>query len=182
MRYSHDAKKFLSSGDLTAEFKVPFEYPNTEANLVWGDPAVGGVSIAEIEHYFDTTMAPFVKNLVDKQCECAKSKCSGHGRCFANNTACYCNEGYSGADCSHRVEPEFSVEQPTVATIPNDAVACPGGVSHCPAGTTCGQLSTGRWYCCPAADATICGNFFNCCPGGYKCNMTSWHEGSCQKK
>jgi hypothetical protein len=44
MRYGNDDKVFLDPVHLSAEFEVPFEFPHVESLLVWGDPAVGGVS------------------------------------------------------------------------------------------------------------------------------------------
>ncbi|KAM4598167.1 granulin a [Polymixia lowei] len=50
--------------------------------------------------------------------------------------------------------------------------------SRCPEDSTCCQLSTGQWGCCPLHKAVCCADMEHCCPQGYSCNMGS---GSCQK-
>ncbi|XP_029505942.1 progranulin-like [Oncorhynchus nerka] len=50
--------------------------------------------------------------------------------------------------------------------------------NRCPEGSSCCQLSTGQWGCCPLRKAVCCGDDEHCCPQGYSCNMGS---GTCQK-
>ncbi|KAJ7987703.1 hypothetical protein DPEC_G00329240 [Dallia pectoralis] len=51
--------------------------------------------------------------------------------------------------------------------------------SSCATGTTCCQLSTGDWGCCPLVKAVCCTDHEHCCPQGYSCNMQT---GTCDKK
>ena len=51
------------------------------------------------------------------------------------------------------------------------SVICPDGGSQCPTGNTCCQLSTGRWGCCPVANAVCCSDGVHCCPEGKTCNL-----------
>ena len=44
--------------------------------------------------------------------------------------------------------------------------ACPGGSSECPDQTTCCQLSSGDWGCCPLPNAVCCEDHLHCCPEG----------------
>ena len=53
---------------------------------------------------------------------------------------------------------------------PAGSVTCPDGVAYCPAGNTCGQLTTGMWACCPLPDAVNCGTHTGCCPKGTLCD------------
>ncbi|XP_074512001.1 granulin a [Sebastes fasciatus] len=57
------------------------------------------------------------------------------------------------------------------------AVQC-DRLNQCPEHTTCCQLLTGEWGCCPLQDAVCCPDKQHCCPQGYTCNMAS---NSCQK-
>uniref|UniRef100_A0A8C7CLP7 Granulin a n=1 Tax=Oncorhynchus kisutch TaxID=8019 RepID=A0A8C7CLP7_ONCKI len=51
--------------------------------------------------------------------------------------------------------------------------------NRCPEGSSCCQLSTGQWGCCPLRKAVCCADEEHCCPQGYSCNMGS---GTCQKR
>ena len=46
-------------------------------------------------------------------------------------------------------------------------VVCPGGGAQCPSGTTCCQLSSGEYGCCPIPNAVCCNDHLHCCPSGY---------------
>ncbi|XP_041943510.1 granulin a isoform X1 [Alosa sapidissima] len=50
--------------------------------------------------------------------------------------------------------------------------------SSCPSGSSCCQLSNGKWGCCPLIEAVCCSDQAHCCPRGYTCNLEA---GSCQK-
>ncbi|XP_045069369.1 progranulin-like isoform X2 [Coregonus clupeaformis] len=71
-----------------------------------------------------------------------------------------------------------------LAAEPDDsALAAPPSVkcdaqNSCPEGSSCCQLSTGQWGCCPLCKAVCCADEEHCCPQGYSCNMGS---GTCQK-
>jgi hypothetical protein len=45
-------------------------------------------------------------------------------------------------------------------------------------GTTCCQLSTGDWGCCPLENAVCCEDHLHCCPQGYTCDVK---DGRCNK-
>ncbi|KAI1896514.1 hypothetical protein AGOR_G00095560 [Albula goreensis] len=49
----------------------------------------------------------------------------------------------------------------------------------CATGTTCCQLPTGQWGCCPLVKAVCCEDHEHCCPQGYICNMKSE---TCERK
>lgn len=51
--------------------------------------------------------------------------------------------------------------------------------SSCASGTTCCQLQTGEWGCCPLVKAVCCADQEHCCPQGYSCKMQT---GTCEKK
>ncbi|NXA57688.1 GRN protein, partial [Nothocercus julius] len=65
-------------------------------------------------------------------------------------------------------------------------VKCDDGTS-CPDGSTCCQLSSGKWGCCPLEQAVCCPDHVHCCPQGYTCDpeggsclqgetRVPWHE------
>uniref|UniRef100_A0A3Q3WGW6 Granulins domain-containing protein n=1 Tax=Mola mola TaxID=94237 RepID=A0A3Q3WGW6_MOLML len=51
--------------------------------------------------------------------------------------------------------------------------------SQCPKHTTCCQLDSGKWGCCPLQNAVCCPDKQHCCPHGYTCDPTST---SCHKR
>ncbi|XP_055901658.1 uncharacterized protein ZC84.1 isoform X4 [Biomphalaria glabrata] len=56
-------------------------------------------------------------------------------------------------------------------------VPCADG-SQCPDGSTCCQLASGGYGCCPLVQATCCADHVHCCPNGYKCDLSA---GTCVK-
>lgn len=297
-RYDNNPKTFLSEQDLKSLFAVPFEFPHTgtlmlycalflnlirclrtAALLKWGDPAIGHVTVSQLQKNFDERLGQFITDTVEDLCACAKSHCSGHGRCFtwtkpppappapvppsprpgpqpvgceallhalfgptardhgcrpptsqskcsectvgehgdalrragcsasqetqfcknasvtttrtgalnphADSAAgpyCYCDRGWSGADCSTRDE-ATARDKPLIGprtsdvsaddTTRGDSVMCTDGITSCPANTSCGQFVTGLFGCCPLPSATICDYQDGpwCCPQGYSCDL-----------
>uniref|UniRef100_A0A8C4T306 Granulins domain-containing protein n=1 Tax=Erpetoichthys calabaricus TaxID=27687 RepID=A0A8C4T306_ERPCA len=51
--------------------------------------------------------------------------------------------------------------------------------TSCAAGSTCCQLPTGKWGCCPLVKAVCCSDGQHCCPQGYHCNI---QVGTCEKE
>ncbi|MBN3308823.1 GRN protein, partial [Amia calva] len=51
--------------------------------------------------------------------------------------------------------------------------------TSCASGTTCCQLPTGKWGCCPLVKAVCCSDHEHCCPQGYRCNIEA---GTCEKQ
>ena len=57
------------------------------------------------------------------------------------------------------------------------AIKCKDG-TECPWGSTCCMLDSGKYGCCPMANATCCDDHIHCCPEGYKCDSKN---SSCTK-
>ncbi|XP_042370150.1 progranulin-like, partial [Plectropomus leopardus] len=51
-------------------------------------------------------------------------------------------------------------------------------MSQCPEHTTCCQLKTGKWGCCPLPNAVCCPDKEHCCPQDYTCSVAS---NACQR-
>ena len=172
MRYKDDSKTFLDEVHLKAEFEVPFEFPHVESVLVWGDPAVGHVTIEQINTAFEGPQG--LKQLIHRvgaaKCQCSASMCGGHGRCYGvgvgGYAACECFEGFSGVNCTTKTG--RVVAEPASTLHTGSATICPDGISSCAGGQTCGQFVGGRWGCCPLPNAVLCNQ--HCCPAGYACD------------
>ncbi|KAM9000134.1 progranulin isoform 1-T2 [Sarcophilus harrisii] len=55
-------------------------------------------------------------------------------------------------------------------------VVCPDAHSQCPEGTTCCQLPSGSYGCCPLPNAVCCQDQLHCCPQATICDL---QEGKC---
>ena len=49
------------------------------------------------------------------------------------------------------------------------SVECSDG-SACPDGSTCCELASGGYGCCPLPNAVCCSDGVHCCPNGYTCS------------
>ncbi|KAM9488533.1 granulin b [Clarias gariepinus] len=61
-------------------------------------------------------------------------------------------------------------EIPGEFTHSNDVI-CPDKVSTCPDKTTCCQLPSGSYGCCPMPSAVCCEDHMHCCPAGTVCDL-----------
>jgi hypothetical protein len=185
MRYGNNDTQFLDEAHLKAEFEVPFEFPNVESVLVWGDPAVGHVTTAEINAAFEGPhgLKQLIQTVGTAKCNCGKSMCSGHGRCYGEGgySECQCFDGWSGDNCTKQLQSTTTLTS-EVSRVPQSqdqdrvqaaTAVCPDGISSCLTEQTCGQFENGRWGCCPHPGATLCGDARHCCPSGYACDKAA---------
>ncbi|XP_034448433.1 granulin a isoform X2 [Hippoglossus hippoglossus] len=92
-----------------------------------------------------------------------------------------CDE--SGTHCvkGELVIPSYTKLAATTTTssvqADSSSVQC-DALNLCPERTTCCQLVTGEWGCCPLQNAVCCPDKEHCCPQGYSCNTgsTSCHK------
>ncbi|KAG8505082.1 LOW QUALITY PROTEIN: Progranulin [Galemys pyrenaicus] len=50
-------------------------------------------------------------------------------------------------------------------------ILCPDGRSRCPDGSTCCELSSGKYGCCPMPNASCCADHLHCCPQDTVCDL-----------
>ncbi|XP_063760511.1 granulin a isoform X2 [Eleginops maclovinus] len=95
--------------------------------------------------------------------------CPKNYKCNEDKTTCFKGE----------VEIPWYTKLPAINSIMAhpSSVECEGQ-AQCPEHTTCCQLETGEWGCCPLQNAVCCPDKEHCCPQGYTCNIGSK---SCQK-
>ncbi|XP_077407642.1 granulin b [Vanacampus margaritifer] len=85
--------------------------------------------------------------------------CDDGAHCCPSDTVCDLQRGICRPARGHR-------------TLPTD-VDCPDKQSTCPDESTCCQLSSGDYGCCPMPDATCCSDHLHCCPHGTVCNLAA---------
>ncbi|XP_034749303.1 granulin a isoform X1 [Etheostoma cragini] len=110
-------------------------------------------------------------------CPLPKAVCCDDGsHCCPNGYTC--NESKTSCVKGEVVIPWYT-KLPATSSMETDpsAVQC-NGLHQCPQHTTCCQLMTGEWGCCPLQNAVCCPDMEHCCPQGYTCNIASK---SCQK-
>jgi hypothetical protein len=190
-RYSHappgNSSPFLDLQHLQAEFEVPFEFPHVEAVLVWGDPAVGHVTVEQINAAFAnpaTGLRQLIQTVATKKCDCAKTMCGGNGRCYGvgGYASCHCFDGYSGPNCTKQtsaLSTTGETEQRSAGAAQGAnanahlARASPHGVGLDSVGWLDADGSGGDRVVCPDAISSCaagqtCGQFvggrWGCCP------------------
>ncbi|XP_057682996.1 granulin b [Corythoichthys intestinalis] len=118
---------------------------------------------------------------------CCFMKSAGEWGCCPLPRAVCCEDGSHCCPAGHTCRPHRSScsrglgEVPWLAKIPALATAADvkcDDKSSCAAGTTCCELPTGEWGCCPLVKAVCCADREHCCPQGYSCNMAT---GTCEK-
>ncbi|KAM7371567.1 hypothetical protein PAMP_008790 [Pampus punctatissimus] len=89
-----------------------------------------------------------------------------------------CNEHQTSCVKEGLVIPWYT-KLPATTNIQADhsSVQC-DAQNKCPEKTSCCQLSTGEWGCCPIQNAVCCSDKKHCCPEGYSCNTYAQY---CQK-
>ena len=109
---------------LKVSLLTPFEFGITDAVMIWGDSDAQDQPPnrrQQLQADLTDNIAPITAAFTKQACACAKASCSGHGRCHSPppqppaealagpgaggaarkaNVLCFCDDGYSGGDCS----------------------------------------------------------------------------------
>ncbi|XP_061613162.1 granulin b isoform X2 [Phyllopteryx taeniolatus] len=105
-------------------------------------------------------------------CPLAKAVCCDDKRhCCPEGTAC----DLSRSICASAGR-DWRGWRPLVEKLP--AGPGLGAPATCPDETTCCQVSSGAYGCCPVPDATCCSDRLHCCPHGTVCNLAA---GTCDE-
>nr|XP_046271757.1 granulin a [Scatophagus argus] len=135
-------------------------------------------------------------------------QCDAHTRCPESSTCCFMKasrrwgccplpKAVCCADGTHCCPAQYKCDERGTSCVKGEVVipwytklpattsiqAEPSAVKcddqeECPEHTTCCQLGTGEWGCCPLENAVCCPDKVHCCPHGYTCDVAS---NSCQK-
>ncbi|XP_075033396.1 progranulin-like [Mixophyes fleayi] len=109
-------------------------------------------------------------------------KCEDATVCPGTSTCCRLTSGEWGCCPFEKVSKHKVLTVPwykKMAALKYDGgnLKC-GDSSFCPDKTTCCQLPSGDWGCCPIEQAVCCSDHLHCCPSGYTCDGSS---GTCSK-
>uniref|UniRef100_A0A4Q8K3E5 U94-Liphistoxin-Lth1a_1 n=1 Tax=Liphistius thaleban TaxID=1905330 RepID=A0A4Q8K3E5_9ARAC len=105
--------------------------------------------------------------------------CSDHIHCCPENTTCDVRAGMCIQSSNEKAQLLlFKIMTVPLSTFSHKALAvnsvvCPGGQSQCPDGSTCCELQSGAWGCCPLPNAVCCKDHLHCCPQGTECDLQS---------
>ncbi|XP_064647998.1 SCO-spondin-like isoform X2 [Lineus longissimus] len=107
--------------------------------------------------------------------------CSDRRHCCPEGFTCHQSLG-TCTDGSYHI-PWRNETKPSQSTLPivvirrTDTIVkgvhCPDGKQVCPDDTTCCQMSTGAYGCCPMPNANCCPDHIHCCPHEQKCDIKS---------
>lgn len=195
-----------SSGTTPMQQKTPAltTESTTEDTLTTStDTQSSEASTEQTEDKTEETEEPEENKEVD-----GRIKCDDHTSCPRSSTCCFmkssqkwgccplpqavcCSDGNHCCPTDYRcneidtscVKGEVVIPWYTKLPADTNVQAVPSSVqcddqSQCPEHTTCCQLATGQWGCCPLEHAVCCPDKEHCCPQGYTCNMAA---NSCQK-
>merc|ERR1719483_675252 len=100
--------------------------------------------------------------------------CSDHVHCCPTGYTC----DVSAGTCSKGNLVQMWEKKTEAKKVAVKEVVCPAGTYTCPDGSTCCQLASGAWGCCPQLNAVCCSDHVHCCPTGYTCDVSA---GTCSK-
>ncbi|CAF1261304.1 unnamed protein product [Adineta steineri] len=108
--------------------------------------------------------------------------------CCPIESAVCCDDGIHCCGKDQKCSPDGNCTTPTNEIFPSHplhihqieltGVTCPDQ-SVCQNGSSCCQLASGHYGCCPILDAVCCSDHLHCCPHGYTCDG---EHSRCKKK
>ena len=93
--------------------------------------------------------------------------CDDRKHCCAQDYTC---DPSSGSCVSGNSILPLSKKIPATTRAPQNIV-CPDEETQCFSNNTCCKYESGGYSCCPATDATCCGDGIHCCPSGTTCDL-----------
>ncbi|XP_026876119.2 granulin b [Electrophorus electricus] len=121
-------------------------------------------------------------NMCEEGNTCCQKPSGGYGCCPLPNAEC-CSDHlhccYEGTWCdlvhfkcvnkTHTLD--WVKRVPAQQSSLPRAVVCPDQESECPDDTTCCQMPSGNWGCCPMPNAVCCEDKRHCCPQSTTCDL-----------
>ncbi|XP_072028842.1 uncharacterized protein [Amphiura filiformis] len=137
------------------------------------------ISLLTVEGKVGDIVCPDKKSKCPKGSTCCLTASGQYGCCpFPNADCCSdgshcCPSGYkcdvSAGTCTKTYDQTTAL---TLQDVVGDQEACGGGYT-CPKDTTCCEMPTAKWGCCPFPNAVCCRDGQHCCPTGYQCDLSS---------
>ncbi|XP_010352279.1 progranulin [Rhinopithecus roxellana] len=102
------------------------------------------------------------------QASCCEDRvhCCPHGAfCDLVHTRCITPTG------THPLAKKIPAQRTNRAVALSSSVMCPDARSQCPDGSTCCELPSGKYGCCPMPNAICCSDHLHCCPQDTVCDL-----------
>ncbi|EGW08182.1 progranulin isoform X2 [Cricetulus griseus] len=102
------------------------------------------------------------------QASCCEDKihCCPHGAfCDMIHTECISPRG------THPLLKKFPAQRKSRAVALHFSVVCPDAQTQCPDDSTCCELPSGKYGCCPMPNAVCCSDHLHCCPQDTVCDL-----------
>ncbi|EDL34132.1 granulin, isoform CRA_d [Mus musculus] len=102
------------------------------------------------------------------QASCCEDRvhCCPHGAsCDLVHTRCVSPTG------THTLLKKFPAQKTNRAVSLPFSVVCPDAKTQCPDDSTCCELPTGKYGCCPMPNAICCSDHLHCCPQDTVCDL-----------
>lgn len=103
------------------------------------------------------------------QAICCEDKvhCCPHGStCDVAHSRCITPTG------THPLVKKIPAQRTDGAVVLHTFVTCPDGWSQCSDNSTCCELPSGKYGCCPIPNAICCSDHLHCCPQDTVCDLT----------
>ncbi|XP_005369164.2 granulins [Microtus ochrogaster] len=102
------------------------------------------------------------------QASCCEDRvhCCPHGAsCDMVHTRCVTSMG------TYPLLRKFPAQRTSRAVALHSSVVCPDAQTQCPDDSTCCELPTGKYGCCPMPNAICCSDHLHCCPQDTVCDL-----------
>ncbi|XP_041087697.1 multiple epidermal growth factor-like domains protein 6 isoform X6 [Polyodon spathula] len=133
----------------------------------------------------ESVVCPDGKSQCQDGATCCLMQSGKYGCCPLPNAVCctdheHCCPAASTCDLEHDTCTSASGETQLLKKIPAVIrdVICPDMQTKCPSETTCCELPSGSYGCCPMPQAVCCDDHEHCCPEGTTCDLAA---GTCDK-
>ncbi|XP_036054006.1 LOW QUALITY PROTEIN: progranulin [Onychomys torridus] len=98
-------------------------------------------------------------------CEDRVHCCPQGSTCDLAHTRCISSVG------TYELLRKFPAQRTNRAVDWHDSVVCPDAQTQCPDDSTCCELPTGKYGCCPMPNAICCSDHLHCCPHDTVCDL-----------
>ncbi|GAV09391.1 hypothetical protein RvY_18940 [Ramazzottius varieornatus] len=113
-----------------------------------------------------------MKNAAYGCCPFPEADCCSDGlHCCPHGSKCDMEQKRCASTANHIPLAKKFLWTKTLQSVGLKTITCGDKQSECPDSSTCCQLASGNWGCCPFPNALCCSDKEHCCPHGTKCDL-----------